>query len=489
MAAGFLNTNQYALPGVGTELVSTVRELLCTEPQAGDFLPFPATIDGTLTRDPDNPTTTRTDVLRDGLPMGQVTSTLKYANAIIGQLQAAITGTTTNLLLTVTEAAEIVRRIGATGTFNITGPASAGGAVRTVLATYSAVGAGSGANAVQTFAWLSVPTAGSFTLTLTDKSGNIVTTAAIAYNATVAGSGAGSVAASVNAVLGTSAVTATASASTTADNGFYLTFSGTGYAALPQPSSNSIDDTLITYTTTTGWTETQTTIGVPVAGSVTITALGVNEVQTVAFPGLTAGTLSAGTFRFRLLDKNGVWQSFGEYAAATAITTVQTDLDLALGASAVVISATVSTTLAGGFFLTFSGTGYAGVAQTALIVLDGTGTALVSGSTRTVATVTRTTAGVGGAFVAGSWIQPTDGSQNIKTLLRSPTKQGVWDLNALLQSIDIIYPEVLLRGFIRTAYIIDYPGDGSTFNAYMKAQLRANSGGYWQFDDDFVSVS
>ncbi len=483
MAAGIVNNNPFALPGVSTELVSAVRELLCMEAQAGDFLPFAATIDGTLTRDPDNPTTTRTDVLRDGLPMGQVTSTLKYANSIIGQLAAAITGSSTNVLcLTSQEAAEVSRRIGATGTFNITGPATAGGAVRTLTATYSAVGSGTGANCVQTYAWNSVPTAGTFTLTFIDKNGNYQTTAAIAYNATCSTT----VANAINAVLGTSAVSVAATASTTADNGFAVTFSGTGYAALPQ-TLGSIDDSLITYTTTVGWTAVMTTIGVPVAGTITITALGVNEVQTVAFPGLTAGTLTAGTFRIRLLDKNGIWQSFGDYAAATAITTVQTDLDLALGASAVVIAATVPTTLAGGFTLTFSGTGYANLPQTA-VILDGTGTALVSGSTRTVASVTRTTAGVNGAFTAGSWIQPTDGSQNIKSLLRSPTKTGYWDLNALLQSIDIEYPEVLLRGFIRTAYMINYPTD-SVFQAYMKSQIRANSGGYWQFDDDFVSTT
>lgn len=483
MAAGFLNANQYALPGISTELVSAVRELLCMEAQAGDMLPFAATIDGTLTRDPDNPTVTRPDVLRDGLAMGQVTSTLKYANSIIGQLAAAITSTSTNVLcLTQYEAAEVTRRIGATGTFNITGPATAGGTPRTVLATYSAVGSGTGANAVQTFAWNSVPTAGTFTLTFVKSDGTIPTTAAIAYNATCSTT----VANAINAVLGTSAVSCAATASTTADNGFAVTFSGTGYAALPQ-TLGSIDDSLIIYTTTAGWTSVTTTVGVPVAGTITITALGVNEVQTIAFPGLTAGTLTAGTFRIRLLDKNGVWQSFGDYAYNTAITTVQTDLDLALGTSAVVIAATVSTTLAGGFTLTFSGTGYAGTAQTT-VVLDGTGTALVSGSTRTVATVTRTTAGVNGAFTAGSWIQPTDGSQNIKTLLRSPTKAGYWDINALNQSIDIEFPEVLLRGFIRSAYMINYPTD-SVFQAYMKAQIRTNSGGYWQFDDDFVSTT
>jgi hypothetical protein len=484
MGAGFVNNNQYALPGISTELVAAVREILAMEPQQGDFLPFAATIDGTLTRDPDNPTTTRTDVLRDGLCMGQVTSTLKYANSIIGQLGKALASTDTNLIcLTSNEAAEITRRIGASGTFKVTGPASAGGAVRTLTATYSAVGSGTGQDCVQTFAWNSVPTAGTFTLTFQKSDGTIVTTAAIAYGATCSTT----VANAINAVLGTSAVAVAASSSTTADNGFVVTFSGSGYTKLPQPLG-SIDDSLITYTTTVGWTSVMTTNGVPNAGTVTITALGVNEVQTVAFQGITAGTLTAGTFRIRLLDKNGVWQSFGDYAYNTAITTVQTDLDAVLGTSAVVIAATVSTTLAGGFTLTFSGTGYAATAQT-MIVIDATGTALVSGSARTEVSVTRTTAGVSGAFIAGSWIQPTDGSENIKTLLRSPTKMGYWDLNALSQSIDIIYPEVLLRGFVRSQYIINYPNDGSTFSAYLKAQLRANSGGYWQFDDDFVSVS
>ena len=482
MGAGFVNNNQYGLPGISQELVAAVRELLCMEAQAGDFLPFAATIDGSKTRDPDNPTTTRTDVLRDGLPMGQITSSLKYANSIIGQLQAAITGTTTNLLLTAAEAAEITRRLGASGTFKITGPAAALGTPRTLTATYSAVGGGSGANEVQLVAWTSIPTAGTFTLTMTKSDGSIQTTAAIAYNATCSTT----VANAINAVLGTSAVSVAATSSTTADNGFSITWSGTGYAALPQDLT-SVDVTSLTFTTTVGVTVTKTTIGVPVAGSVTITALGVNEVQTVAFPGLTAGTLSAGTFRFRLKDKNGIWQSFGDYAAATAVSVCQTDLDLALGASAVVIAATASTTFAGGFTLTFSGTGYAGLPQDA-IVLDGTGTALVSGSTRTIASVTRTTAGVAGAFVIGSWIQPTDGSENIKTLFRSPTKMGEWDLNALLQNIDIIYPEVLLRGFIRTGYIINYPVD-TVFATFMKNQIRSNSGGYWQFDDDFVSVS
>ena len=482
MAAGYLNANPSALPGIGSELVAAVRELLCMEPQAWDMLPFAAIIDGTLTRDPDNPTTSRTDVLRDGLPMGQVTATLKYTNSIIGVLSAAVAnGATALTCLTVAEAAEITRRIGASGTFYVTGPATAGGTVRSVLATFSAVGSGSAVNCVQTITWNSQPTAGTFTLTLLKKDGlTYVTTTAIAFGATLA-----TVQSALDTALGVAngcVVTGTTYAYQT----MILTFSGTGYAALPQVLV-SIDDSSLTYTTTTGFVVTMTTVGVPVAGTVTISAMSVNEVQTVAFAGITTGILLAGTFALGILDKNGVWQKF-LLAYNTAASDAQTTINTVLGDTSVVIAATQSTTLAGGFTSTFSGTGYAALPQS-LVVIDPAATAMVSGAVSPSISVTRTTAGVDGRFVAGSWIQPTDGSQAIKTLYKSPSKTGVSDINALLQSIDVIYPEVLIRGFIRTAYIVNYPADGSTFNAYLKSQLRANSGGFWQFDDDYVTTT
>jgi hypothetical protein len=482
MAAGYLNANPSALPGIGSELVAVVRELLCVEPQAGDMLPFAATIDGTLTRDPDNPTTSRTDVLRDGLPMGQVTATLKYANSIIGVLAAAVANGATQLnCLTSYEAAEIVRRIGSSGTFYVTGPPAAGGTVRSVLATFSAVGSGTPVNCVQTVTWGSQPTAGTFTVTFLKKDGvTYVTTASVAYGAALS-----TLQSAIDTALGVAngcVVTGT----TYCYNTMIFTFSGTGYSALPQVKI-SIDDTNITYTSTTGYTVTMTTVGVPAAGTITISAMSVNEVQTVAFAGITSGTISAGTLRLMILDKNGVWQSIG-LAKDSSISAAQGYLDAVFGSNAIVITATSGSDINAGFVLTFSGTGYAGLPQT-LVQVEGCATEIVSGSVKPYISVTRTTAGVDGRFVAGSWIQPTDGSKAIKTLYKSPSKTGVSDLNALLQSIDVIYPEVLINGFVRTAYIVNYPGDSSTFNAYMKAQLRANSGGLWHFDDDYVSVS
>ena len=250
--AGFLMSNPNAMPGVGTEIVAAIRELLMREANDRDFFPVGSSIDGSNSADPDNPTG-RTDVIRDGMPMGKITATNKYAPSIIGQVATAYNGSTTLTLMSTAEVAEIVRRIGATGTFKLTGPASAAGTVRTLTVAYSATGSGSGQNEVQTVAWSSAPTAGTFKLSFTRYDGVVVTTAAIAYGATCSTT----VAAAINAVLGTSAVSCTASGSTTADNGFYVTFSGTNYTKVAQPAL-TVDQTGITAWTSTSAAATVT---------------------------------------------------------------------------------------------------------------------------------------------------------------------------------------------------------------------------------------
>lgn len=93
-------------------------------------------IDGTKTR---NPFTTRTTDLQPGLLLGQITASKKLANAVLGVTQGAITGAATSLTLTAAQATELVRRVGTTGTFKLTGPPTAAGTVRTLTVTYSAV--------------------------------------------------------------------------------------------------------------------------------------------------------------------------------------------------------------------------------------------------------------------------------------------------------------------------------------------------------------
>ena len=475
--SAWLLANMDALPGVGAELVAQERLVLMQPAQDTDLFPIGGAIDGSNSRDADNPTG-RVDIIRDGMPMGRITATNKWAPSIIGQLGKALASTDTNLVLQATaEATELTRRVITVGvgtTFKITGPPSAAGTVRTLTATISSVGAGTGQNAVQTVAWSSVPTAGTFAMTFRKYDGTYVTTAAIAFDSTT-------VATSINAVLGSSAVTVTYT-STYAYAGFYITYSGTNYTITPQEAC-TIDNSGLTFTTTVGQTITQTTIGVPAAGTVTLSsALGVNEVQTIAFNIASTGgnvVLEVDkTDGSRIRTTTAAWNA----TDATYISAIQTVLDTATGvANGIVVSAVTAQDMDLGFKLTYSGTGYAAKSWNLATV-----TTLPTSSTAWG--VTRTTTGYSGAFVVGSLIQPTDGSESIRTLLITGQRTGVSVFNALLQSIDVHYPVILHSGVVRTSYILGYAGNDASTKSYIKAQLRTY-GGRYIFDDDFLGTS
>ncbi len=76
--------------------------------------------------------------------------------------------------------------------------------------------------------------------------------------------------AALDALLGSSKIVATAIAATDTDLGFVLTFSGTGYAGLPQPLVE-VDASALTSVTTT--TVTSTTDGSAVGGDATMVCL------------------------------------------------------------------------------------------------------------------------------------------------------------------------------------------------------------------------
>ncbi len=95
------------------------------------------TVDGTNSSNPLN--APYTWLLWAGTPMGRVTATGKYANSILGLSTVAAASAATSVTTDVNTAAEIVRRIGATGTFKLTGPPAAAGTVATQVVTYSAV--------------------------------------------------------------------------------------------------------------------------------------------------------------------------------------------------------------------------------------------------------------------------------------------------------------------------------------------------------------
>jgi hypothetical protein len=125
-------------PGVLSSYTAVPREVFSANRQFAQFVASPATIDGNASGNPLNAPTT--GVLFAGTLMGRITATSKYANSILGSITTAYahTGGTT-IQTDVNTAAEIVRRIGATGTFKLTGPPTAGGTVATQVLTYSAV--------------------------------------------------------------------------------------------------------------------------------------------------------------------------------------------------------------------------------------------------------------------------------------------------------------------------------------------------------------
>src|ERR1700729_3560219 len=102
------------LPGIRSYLAATPyvvfnQGLICDLAQGRQ-------IDGLNASDPDN-TLTSADPndLRPGLLMGKITATGLYGSSIVGVSQVAYTSGGTSLTLTLPQAAELVRRFGASG--------------------------------------------------------------------------------------------------------------------------------------------------------------------------------------------------------------------------------------------------------------------------------------------------------------------------------------------------------------------------------------
>ncbi len=133
-------------PGMLSTYTATPREIFSANRQFAQFIAAPVTIDGTLSGNALN--APYTWLLYAGTLLGKVTATGKYANSIIGLTSAAYAhggGSNTTITTDVNTAAEIVRRIGASGTFKLTGPPTSGGTVATQVVTYSAVNTSTGA--------------------------------------------------------------------------------------------------------------------------------------------------------------------------------------------------------------------------------------------------------------------------------------------------------------------------------------------------------
>jgi hypothetical protein len=130
-------SNPQGKPGVVGNYTSQPREVFYSGRQFAEFWAPPVTVDGTNSSNPSN--APYTWLLWAGMPMGRITASGKYANSILGLTAAAVASAATSITTDVNTAAEIVRRIGASGTFKLTGPPAASGTVATQVVTYSAI--------------------------------------------------------------------------------------------------------------------------------------------------------------------------------------------------------------------------------------------------------------------------------------------------------------------------------------------------------------
>ncbi|HUT12977.1 MAG TPA: hypothetical protein VMY42_20950 [Thermoguttaceae bacterium] len=462
------------VPGVGSSTEYGFRRIMAGgQPQ---YLPGGIVIDGTYARDPSN--ASYVDRLQCGLMMGRITASKLWAPSVIGTLGTTIAGTATTLaFLHTEEATELVRRVGTTGTFKITGPHVSGGRVKTRTLTYSAVGAGSGANEVQTFTPDAAASAGTYRIKLQKPDGTSVWTAAIAYGATLAACQA-AITLALGAVAGWVASSAGSAAPWSAGPiALVLTASGTGYTAHDYPMCE-IDITSMTGPTAI--TGVQTTRGFPVAATVTITAPGLaaaNCVQTwTPNAAWTAGTMS---FGFTHPTTGAIhWLTF-TYTTdlATTLAAINVILDAEFGTSMIVATGGGNIT---SLIFTYSGGVFAG-REHALPLVS------YSGATGAASTTTFTNvAGYSEAFYAGSLIQPTDGSETPLGLLGVDSGLKVTDDDGST-NLDVECSRLIIgsgNGVVDAGQIINYPSDTS-LRAWIKEKLRAAGSGY-VFDDDHV---
>jgi hypothetical protein len=133
-------------PGVMPTYLAVPRELFAANRQFAQFVAGPVTIDGFNSSNPEN--APYTWALSAGSLMGRVTSTGKYASAVIGATTAAYAhagGTPTTVMTDLNTIAEINRRLGGAGGLTFTGPATAGGTVATMSVAYAGLNLATGA--------------------------------------------------------------------------------------------------------------------------------------------------------------------------------------------------------------------------------------------------------------------------------------------------------------------------------------------------------
>lgn len=129
-------------PGIAAQDTASHRHVFLQ--QSEKFLAQGRIINGSASRDPGN--TGDIGVLRPGLLMGKITATGFYAPAYVGVLQAAYTSGGTEITVSVAQAVELLRLVGASGTAELVaiGPPTANGTLAETDVSHSAIDTATG---------------------------------------------------------------------------------------------------------------------------------------------------------------------------------------------------------------------------------------------------------------------------------------------------------------------------------------------------------
>lgn len=423
------------------------------------LLPGGGIIDGSESRDPLN--TGDVDVLRAGLLMGKITTTHLWAPSILGVLTVAYADDTgVELTVSVATAVEIVRRIGTSGTFKLTGPPVALGVSRSIQVTYSAisivtgvitvtaigtvhdritivetnkgvvaVGAVSAVDAIQTITISGAPSAGTWIVGF----GGQYTTP-LAHNITGA-----------NLQIALRLLPTLGDVTVAGDGPYAVSFAGTPVTGQPIAEMLEITDDL-----SNGGDEeidvATTTPGVLLVAEVTAE----DEVQTITI----VGNPTSGTFRLAFQDD---WTEPLAYNATAAVVQAALRALATIGAADIAVAGD-----AGGPYTCTFGTN---LGDTDVEMIEADVSNIVSAIDD-------------GRFVAESLVQPEDGSEQPRCLINDGFGIRVTDEDNT--DIDVPFPTPLIGGHLDIGSIVNYPSDVSLGN-YIKAFLRL--AGQFTFSD------
>lgn len=230
------------------------------------------------------------------------------------------------------------------------------------------------------------------------------------------------------------------------------TFSLTG----PKAAAGTVRERTVTYSAVNTGT-----------GDVTITALGTNQQEDVRFTvAATGGNVQLNVQKVdgtRATTANIAWNA----TDATFLASINSALDTTTGVvGGIVATAIAATDTDLGFTLTYSGTGFAGETFAPAIV------ALLPTSAVAAYTVPRTTA-VSGAFVVGSFVGPTDGSQVPLSFIPNDFGQFIPD-----DSSDIGFPQIPWKGAVLGANLLPYAAD-TALRQYVRDKLDVAGNFEW----------